>query len=108
MITTIMGDVSSIGKTYIHEHITLDLSSHKKDPDTNYNDIDEVILELKEIQKKGIDTIVEVTNRGMGRDVLAMVEIVNKTGLNIIASTGFYKEPFLPQYYFNLSDKELK
>lgn len=107
MITTIMGDVSSIGKTYIHEHITLDLSSHKKDPDTNYNDIDEVILELKEIQKKGIDTIVEVTNRGMGRDVLAMVEIVNKTGLNIIASTGFYKEPFLPQYYFNLSDKEL-
>ena len=30
-----------------------------------------------------------------------------KTGLNIIASTGFYKEPFLPQHYFNFSDREL-
>ena len=107
MITTIMGEVNNIGKTYIHEHIALDLSSHKKDPDTNYNDIDEIILELKEIKKKGIDTIVEVTNRGMGRDVLAMAEVSKKTGLNIIASTGFYKEPFLPEDYFNSSDKEL-
>lgn len=107
MITTIMGEVNNIGKTYIHEHIALDLSSHKKDPDTNYNDIDEIILELKEIKKKGIDTIVEVSNRGMGRDVLAMAEVSKKTGLNIIASTGFYKEPFLPEDYFNSSDKEL-
>lgn len=107
MITTVKGKVKRLGKTYIHEHIKLDLSGHKKDPDTNYNDTNEVMLELKELRKKGIDSIVEVTNRGMGRDVLIMVELAERTGLNIIASTGFYKEPFLPQYFYQLSDKEL-
>ncbi|CCQ93458.1 putative hydrolase [[Clostridium] ultunense Esp] len=107
MITTVKGKVKRLGKTYIHEHIKLDLSGHKKDPDTNYNDTNEVMLELKELKKKGIDSIVEVTNRGMGRDVLIMVELAERTGLNIIASTGFYKEPFLPQYFYQLSDKEL-
>lgn len=107
MITTVKGKVKRLGKTYIHEHIKLDLSGHKKDPDTNYNDTNEVMLELKELRKKGIDSLVEVTNRGMGRDVLIMVELAERTGLNIIASTGFYKEPFLPQYFYQLSDKEL-
>lgn len=107
MITTVKGKVKRLGKTYIHEHIKLDLSGHKKDPDTNYNDTNEVMLELKELKKKGIDSLVEVTNRGMGRDVLIMVELAERTGLNIIASTGFYKEPFLPQYFYQLSDKEL-
>ena len=107
MITTVKGKVKRLGKTYIHEHIKLDLSGHKKDPDTNYNDTNEVMLELKELTKKGIDSLVEVTNRGMGRDVLIMVELAERTGLNIIASTGFYKEPFLPQYFYQLSDKEL-
>lgn len=107
MINTVRGEVKKLGKTYIHEHIKLDLSGHKKDPDTNYDDTNEVMLELKEIKEKGIDSIVEVTNRGMGRDVLAMVELAEKTGLNIIASTGFYKEPFFPEYFYQLSDKEL-
>ena len=107
MITTVKGKVKRLGKTYIHEHIKLDLSGHKKDPDTNYNDTNEVMLELKELKKKGMDSLVEVTNRGMGRDVLIMVELAERTGLNIIASTGFYKEPFLPQYFYQLSDKEL-
>jgi len=107
MINTVNGKIKSLGKTYIHEHIKLDLSRHKKDPDTNYDDTDEVLLELQELKKIGIDSIVEVTNRGMGRDVLTMVELAEETGLNIIASTGFYKEPFLPEYFYKLSDKEL-
>lgn len=107
MINTVKGKVKKLGKTYIHEHVKLDLSRHKKDPDTNYDDTEEVVLELQQLKKKGIDSIVEVTNRGMGRDALAMVKLSEETGLNIIASTGFYKEPFLPQYFYQLSDKEL-
>ncbi len=30
MITTVKGKVKRLGKTYIHEHIKLDLSGHKK------------------------------------------------------------------------------
>lgn len=107
MIRTINGNINSLGKTYIHEHIKLDLSEHKKDPDTNYDNINEIILEFQELKKKGIDSIVEVTNRGMGRDIFAMLKVAEETGLNIVGSTGFYKEPFLPQYFYELSDRQL-
>lgn len=107
MIRTINGNINSLGKTYIHEHIKLDLSEHKKDPDTNYDNINAIILEFQELKKKGIDSIVEVTNRGMGRDIFAMLKVAEETGLNIVGSTGFYKEPFLPQYFYELSDRQL-
>ncbi len=96
-----------IGRTYIHEHIKLDLSGPKKDPDTNYDDTQGVIEELKELKKQGIDCIVDVTNRGMGRDACILSNVAKQTGLTIIASTGFYKEPFLPPYFYESSDAEL-
>lgn len=107
MITTIRGNIDNLGRTYIHEHIKLDLSAHKKDPDTNYNNVKDVILEFKKLKENGIDSIIEVTNRGMGRDIESMLKVADETGLNIIASTGFYKEPFLPEYFYELSEKEL-
>ncbi len=108
MITTIKGPIGKLGKTYIHEHLKVDLSGQKKDPDTNFDDIDKVIEEMNELKLLGIDTIIEVTNRGMGRDINAMLKVSEQTGLNIIASTGFYKEPFLPDYVYKKSDKELE
>lgn len=108
MITTIKGNILSAGKTYIHEHLKVDLSGHKKDPDTNYDDLNTVIEELKEVKNLGLETLVEVTNRGMGRDIKAMLKVAEETGLNIIASTGFYKEPFLPVYIYEQNDKEIE
>lgn len=107
MITTINGDIKNAGKTYIHEHIKIDLSGHKKDPDTNFDDIDKVKKELALLKKTGIETLVDVTNIGMGRDIRAMLEVANETGLNIVASTGFYKEPFLPNFVYEKNDYEL-
>ncbi|MBS4536725.1 phosphotriesterase-related protein [Clostridium sp. D2Q-14] len=96
-----------LGKTYIHEHLSIDLSSQKKDLDTKFDDIESLLEEMKNINGKGINTIVEVTNRGMGRNVDVMKRITQETGLNIIASTGFYKEPFLPDYVYEMEEKEL-
>lgn len=108
MITTIKGPVKDIGSTYIHEHIALDLSRVKRDEDTNFNQLEEIIKEFKLLKEKGLDTVVEVSNRGMGRDIAAMLRVAEESDLNIIASTGFYKEPFLPQYFYDLSDRELE
>jgi len=108
-ITTINGIISedNLGKTYIHEHLKLDLSSQKRDIDTNFDDIDSVIQEMRLLKGKGISTIVEVTNRGMGRDIQAMKRIADEAGINVIVSTGFYKEPFLPQYVYEMEEKEV-
>ncbi|GAA0182251.1 phosphotriesterase-related protein [Clostridium sediminicola] len=108
-ITTINGIINEdkLGKTYIHEHLKIDLSSQKKDLDTKFDDVDAVIEEMKILKSKGVDTIVEVTNRGMGRDIQVMKRVAEETGINVIASTGFYKEPFLPQYVYEMEEKEL-
>lgn len=108
-IETIMGTIQpqDLGKTYIHEHVRIDLSGQKGTPDTNYDDWEGVAQELKELKAKGIDALVEVTNRGMGRDVTLMQRVAEASGIKIIASTGFYKEPFLPDYFYQYSDQQL-
>lgn len=108
-VTTINKKINEneLGKTYIHEHLKIDLSSQKKDLDTKFDNTGLVIDEMKVLKNKGIDTIVEVTNRGMGRDIEAMKKIADESGINVIVSTGFYKEPYLPQYVYEMEDKEL-
>lgn len=44
---------------------------------------------------------------GMGRDVNYTQRVVKETGLNIILSTGFYKEPFLPSFVYDLDIESL-
>jgi len=85
-----------LGKTYMHEHLYLDLSRIKGDPDTHYDATEVVAAELKDLREKGISTIVEVTNTGMGRDLERMKRIAEISGMQVIISTGYYKDPFLP------------
>lgn len=95
------------GITYAHEHMTIDLSGVKKDEDCKLDIIDETIKELKELKSKGVENIIDVTNRGMGRNVDYVLKVINETGLNILSSTGFYKEPFLPSEAYELDEKKL-
>ena len=48
--------MSSVGLsniTYAHEHMFLDLSSVKKDPDTQLDDFDATLNELKALKEAG-------------------------------------------------------
>lgn len=96
------------GITYMHEHITIDLSGIKKDLDCRLDTLEETIEEFKELKKKGVTNILDVTNRGMGRDIEYALKVQEESGINITFSTGYYKEPFLPEEVFNLSESGLK
>ncbi len=95
------------GYTLMHEHITIDLSRIKNDPDTILDTKEETIKEFKELYDKGVRNILDLTNRGMGRYIRYIEEVSQRSGINIIAATGFYKEPFLPDEVYNLSTEEL-
>lgn len=95
------------GYTLMHEHMYIDLSGPKHNLDCRVDCVDEMVLEMKKIYAKGVRNIVEVTNRGMGRNVKIVDKISKLSGINYILSTGFYKEPFLPEYVYNMNEIEL-
>nr|WP_276939782.1 TatD family hydrolase [Helcococcus sueciensis] len=96
------------GITLIHEHITIDLSRIKEIDDTNLNCKEETIEEFKKLYDLGVRNIIDVTACGMGRNVDYVNEVSEKSKINIIQSTGFYKEPFLPDFVYDYSIEELR
>ena len=95
------------GYTMMHEHVTIDLSGVKKDPDCRLDCKDQTIEDFRALKELGVGNVLEVTNLGMGRDVDYIMDVARASGINILVCTGFYKEPFLPDYVYTSSEEEL-
>jgi phosphotriesterase-related protein len=102
-IQTVLGRIQpeELGVCACHEHLYIDLSRVKKNTDTCLQNLDLVVEDLKVFLQYGGKAIVEMTNDGMGRNVKKLVEISKLLDLHIIASTGCYKDPFIPQEKIN-------
>ncbi|WP_088832431.1 phosphotriesterase family protein [Paenibacillus tyrfis] len=98
-IQTVLGKIQpeQLGICACHEHLHVDLSRIKQNSDTCLQDTDLVAEDLKSFVAYGGSAIIEVTNDGMGRDVGKLAEISRRLDLHIIASTGCYKDPFIPE-----------
>ena len=95
------------GYTLMHEHITIDLSGVKKDTDCQLDCYAETVAEFKKLYEYGVRRIVDVTNDGMGRNPEYVANVEKETGIEIVHSTGFYKEPFLPQRLYGQTVQEM-
>lgn len=95
------------GYTMMHEHITIDLSGIKKDQDCRLDCFEETAEELRRLYQLGVRRILDVTNIGMGRNPQYVIRMEKMTGIQILQATGFYKEPFLPEFVYSMSVKEL-
>ncbi|MEH7336301.1 phosphotriesterase-related protein [Neobacillus drentensis] len=102
-------DPQQVQKTMIHEHLVFDLSGVRQEVDKDSKLEDTPILdrEIQMLKDSGCNTIVEVSNMGMGRDAKALYHIAKKHDLVIVASTGFYKESVYPAFVFEKSAEEL-
>jgi predicted metal-dependent phosphotriesterase family hydrolase len=100
-------DAQEIQKTMIHEHLVSDTSGTKDDKDAILEYNEGLRGELEKVKQAGCNTIVEVSNIGMGRTIKDLYDIAMNHQLIIIASTGFYKESFYPSYVFEQSAEQL-
>ena len=80
------------GYTLMHEHLTIDLMPG----DIGEADFDILCSELTELYAFGIRNIVDLTNQGMGRNPDVLRALASATGINIIPSTGYYLEAYMP------------
>ncbi|MFG1955752.1 phosphotriesterase [Micromonospora sp. NPDC048830] len=93
---------SELGVVLAHEHVVLDFfESHGPDDPNPYHyqlpGIELMAPDLKEAAASGPATVVSVTNAPMGRDIGALRAISEASGVNVVASTGYYTRWASPQ-----------
>ena len=80
------------GYTLMHEHLTIDLMPG----DLGGTGFDILCRELTELYTFGVRNIIELTNQGMGRNPDLLRTLASDTGINLIPSTGYYLEAYMP------------
>lgn len=102
-VPTVAGsqDNTALGRVLMHEHVFV----LNQEYEVNYPEswdhavrIDDAVAKLDALKAAGIDTIVDLTVLGLGRDLRRVREVAERTEVNIIAATGFYTFTELPTY----------
>src|SRR5688572_18832572 len=104
-------DADAAGLILPHEHIFTDLRGPDK-PGYGEADPADVIRVMKplllEAKKAGVDTLVECTTIGVGRNVPVIAALAKETGLNIVVPTGVYgRANFAPKRYAEMTEDQL-
>src|SRR3954467_10600014 len=94
-------DASQMGRTLMHEHIFVRTPELQEAwPGFMGWDEDRVVADahekLKGLKAAGVDTIVDMTVPGLGRQVQRVARAVEGTGLQGIVVTGYYTYTDLP------------
>jgi len=109
MVHTVTGPVrpDELGWCQTHEHVVCDYRLAPRRPaiDVRTGDgfmflgnVDRAVEELKAYRETGGRALVEVTSSGWGRDVSKLKEISLRSGVHIVAMSGYYIEPCIPLY----------
>lgn len=88
--------------TLMHEHVVLldpEIASNGLSRWRDDVDIPAARADLAATKAAGIDTLVDLTVLGMGRDVGRVRAIAQGTGLNVVVATGMYTFDELPGYF---------
>lgn len=99
--------IDPAGYTYAHEHLFIDLSLFKHDSDCRLDEFELLCSEMNQLMTRGVRNIIEVTNHYMGRNVEFVSQIIDKTGINVLFSTGYYQQCFYPEHVFNMNAQQL-
>lgn len=96
---TVLGPVpvDQLGITLPHEHLLCDLARVTGNREHRLSEVALAIAEARHYREAGGRTIVDLTNRGLGRNPTALQQIARETGLNIIMGCGWYREPYYEQ-----------
>lgn len=106
---TVRGDLPStnMGLTYSHEHIVIDdCYVTAKHPEFLLNDTDKIAEELLNFYNAGGRTVIDTMPANAGRNVKKMVEVSQRSGVQIVMPTGIHLEQYYPQNHWRYSYSE--
>lgn len=104
-IPTFRGPVApaDLGTTLIHEHVfvtspELDLNHPHPEWDPPSAE-DRAVAALTRLHELGVQTVVDLTVLGLGRDVARLVPVAERVPVHLVASTGYYTSNVLPPFF---------
>ena len=117
-VMTVRGPISSdeLGFTLIHEHLFLDLTRDTRGNDAILNDPELAYRELMLYKHVGGVSLVDQTTGGLrGHDhdllsvnhAIAVRDMAERTGLNIILGAGWYREPYYEQRLYRMRTNQI-
>ena len=103
-VETVLGPISpeEMGKTDAHDHLIRKGGVEVITNGGNFDMPDEAkaIEELELFKSVGGDTLVEMTPIGSGRSIESLRSVSRKSGIHVIATTGFHKSEFYDKSHF--------
>lgn len=90
-VRTVLGDVEprALGAVNYHEHL---FQTTPLLPGDEIDDEDLSRAEVESTHAAGIDSMVDATPWGLGRDPAAVARISHATGVHVVATSGFHRE----------------
>ena len=111
------------GAVLFHEHMSLDIPFWDRllgaesparerfigPPDAPYfmQDVEVMAAELEAAAREGVAALVDGGHDDMGRSVAFLREVSERSGMPIVASGGYYTDPFHPPELADRSDDEI-
>lgn len=93
---TVLGLIPAeqLGVADSHDHLFLHSPAL---PGQDFDDVDRAIEEVRDAKRSGLQSIVEATPIGLGRDPAGMRAVAEATGVHIVAATGYHRDAHYPQ-----------
>ncbi|MCH7789421.1 MAG: phosphotriesterase [Acidobacteria bacterium] len=110
IVQTVTGpvEVVSLGKTLMHEHLTIGYPGASSDTISRRDRSDLVarcVDKISELQALGYTTLIDPCPNDLGRDIELTIEVAETTGFNIVFATGLYKEDQGGAAYWNFRNQ---
>lgn len=97
-------DTAQLGFTLMHEHVFVLSQGVPENFPSVWDEAEQVASarqELRELLDLGVQTIVDLTVLGQGRNIPRLRQVMGDVRLNVIVATGLYTFNELPQYFNN-------
>ncbi len=111
LITTLgRKSAGELGMILPHEHVFVDLRIWDQPGYAQADPADVVALmapEIKKAQEPGVTAIVECSTVGVGRRVDILKAVSEATNFPLVAPTGIYREPWVPDWALAAHEEEL-
>ena len=102
-VRTVTGaiDTGQLGRVLMHEHVFVINHEYRINQPETWNDeerTEDAVRTLVALKAAGIDSIVDLTVPGLGRDIHRVRAVAERSPVAIVAATGFYTFAELPNH----------